>query len=206
MLARLRKYFFSGLAVFLPFVLTVSVCVWALNFAESILGRYLRPFFLDHYDFYFWGFGILVLMLLILLCGFVGANYFGRAMQRMTERIVLKIPLMGSIYPAFKEIAGFLFKEESSRRPQQVVMVEWPCKGMYMIAFLTNQTSERIAAITGKKLFNVMIPHVPNPLVGFVVMVPEEDIVPLPISIEEAVRIIVSGGVVNSDAADSPKN
>ena len=116
----------------------------------------------------------------------------------MAERLVSHVPLLGTIYPAFKEIATFMFRDQS-KHVQQVVMVEWPCKGMYMIAFLTNKTAERINAKAGRKMSHVMIPHVPNPLVGFVVMVPDEDIVPLPISVEEAVKIIVSGGVINGD-------
>ena len=198
MLLRLRKYFLSGLAVFLPLVFAIYVFIWILNFMESLLGRYLRPFFIEYYDFYLWGLGILILLLVVLFCGFCVTHYFGKVIHRVTERIVLRIPLLGSIYPAFREIAGFLFREHASNI-QQVVMVEWPCKGMYMIAFLTNKTAERIAVKAGRKMSNVMIPHVPNPLVGFVVMVPDEDIVPLPISIEEAVKIIVSGGVINGE-------
>ncbi len=198
MMRLLRQYFFSGLAVFVPLALAIYVFVWIMNFAESLLGKYLKPFFLEYYDFYFWGLGIIILVTLILFCGFVIANYFGKALHRVAERIVLRIPLLGSIYPAFKEIATFMFREHS-KNIQQVVMVEWPCKGMYMIAFRTNKSADRIIAKLGRKMSNVMIPHVPNPLVGFVVMVPDEDIVPLPLTIEEAVKIIVSGGVINGD-------
>ncbi|MEI8011444.1 MAG: DUF502 domain-containing protein [Candidatus Omnitrophota bacterium] len=194
----LKKYFISGLAVFVPLALALYVFVWVMNFAEGLLGKYLKPFFIENYDFYFWGMGIIILVAVILLCGFFIANYFGKMIHRAAERIVLRIPLLGSIYPAFKEIASFMFTEHS-RNIQQVVMVEWPCKGMYMIAFLTNKTTDRIAVKIGRKMSNVMIPHVPNPLVGFVVMVPDEDIVPLPLTIEEAVKIIVSGGVINGD-------
>ena len=201
MLHRLKKYFFTGLAVFLPLALAVYVFVWIMNFAERLLGKYLKPFLLEYYDFYFWGLGILLLVAIILFCGFVVTHYFGKVIHRMTEKLVLQVPLLNTIYPAFKEISRFLFRKQKTSI-QKVVMVQWPSPGIYVVAFLTNSTSERIAQYVGRKMCNVMIPSVPNPLTGFVVMIPEEDIVPLPITIEEAVRIIVSGGVVNLESVD----
>ena len=201
---RVKKYFFSGLAVFLPLGLTIYVCIWFLNFTESLVGKYLKPFLLENYDFYIWGLGILVLVVLILFFGFVVTNYFGRAVHRMTERVLMRIPVMGSIYPAFKEIARFIFKEEDPRaRPQQVVLVEWPRPGIYVLGLLTNVTSPVICSAAGKELVNVLIPKVPNPLTGFVVMVPREDVINIPISVEEAVRIIVSGGVLDPHGQNS---
>lgn len=199
---RFKKYFFSGLAVFLPIVLTVYVSIWILNFAESLFGRYLRPFFLEHYDFYFWGLGIVVLVVMVLMSGFLITNYFGRAAHRMGEKILLGLPLAGSIYPAFKEITKFLFREQDGRL-QQVVLIEWPRKGVYSVGFLTNESAPQINALAGKRMCNVLIPSVPNPLTGFVAIVPEDEIIPLKTSVEEAVKIIVSGGVVNPVIADA---
>ncbi len=198
MLRRIKKYFFSGLAVFLPLALTIYVCVWVLNFAESIFGSYLRPFFLENYAFYFWGLGIFTLLLIILLCGFLITNYFGRSMHRMAEQMILKIPVVANIYPAFKEIAGFLFREDDGRvrRPQQVVLVEWPRKGCYCIAFLTNTAPEEVCTVAGREMLSVLVPTVPNPITGFVVMIPKDEIIVLKMTVEEAIKIIVSGGVV----------
>jgi uncharacterized membrane protein len=196
MLRIFKKYFFSGLAVFLPIGLTIYVFIWVLNFAESIFGRYLRPFFLDYYDFYFWGLGIIALLAIILLCGFLVTNYFGRSLQALTERILLKIPLMANIYPAFKEITEFIFREKA-KTFQQVVLVQWPSPGLYALGFMTNKTPDVICQKVGKELCNVLIPHVPNPVSGYIVIVPRESIIPLPLSVEEAVKFIVSGGVVD---------
>ena len=204
MFRRLKKYFFSGLAVFLPLVLAIYVFVWLMNFVESLLGKYLKPFFLEYYDFYFWGFGILVLVLLILFSGFLITHYFGRVMHRATEKLVAQVPLLSMIYPAFKEISKFFFQEKA--RFEKVVLVEWPSKGMYVIGFVTNPATPRISDKIGKKLFNVMIPNVPNPLTGFVVMVPEELMTPLDITVEEAVKIIVSGGVINLEHIESAED
>ncbi len=204
MFQRLKKYFFSGLAVFVPLALAVYVFVWVMNFTESILGKYLKPFLLEYYDFYFWGIGILILLLLVIFSGFIITHYFGRVAHRMAEQVVLRVPLLGSIYPAFKEISKFLFREQLPGA-QKVIMIEWPRKGIYMVAFLTNTTTQRIIDKAGRKLCNVLVPTVPNPLTGFVTMVPEEDITYLPLSIEEAVKIIVSGGVINGDEPPNPE-
>jgi len=198
LLRLLKKYFFSGLAVFLPLSLAIYVCVWLMNFTESLLGKYLRPFFIENYDFYFWGLGIIVLVTIILFCGFLVRQYFGLAFHRATERLVLRIPLLGTIYPAFKEIAAFLFREKATHI-QQVVMVAWPSDHAYVLGFLTNTTASKLSDKVSRKLYNVMIPKVPNPLTGFVVMMPEEKIIRLDISVEEAIKIIVSGGVINGE-------
>jgi uncharacterized membrane protein len=121
-------------------------------------------------------------------------------MHRTTEKLVLQVPLLGMIYPAFKEISKFFFQEKA--RFEKVVLVEWPCKESYVIGFLTSSTTVRISNKVGKKLSNVMIPKVPNPLTGFVVMVPDELITSLDITVEEAVRIIVSGGVINLEQVE----
>ncbi|MBF0485915.1 MAG: DUF502 domain-containing protein [Candidatus Omnitrophica bacterium] len=206
MFSRLKKYFFTGLAVFLPLVLTVYIFIWVLNFAEGLLGHTLKPLFLEYYDFYFWGLGILILLAVILFCGFLATNYFGRAAHSFAEKIVLRVPLMASIYPAFKEIANFMFREKATF--QQVVLAEWPSKDTYVVGFLTNTTAARISEKAGRKLLNVMVPHVPNPLTGFLVVLPEDRVQYLDITVEEALRIIVSGGVVNADPitkSDDPK-
>lgn len=204
MLRRLKKYFFSGLAVFLPLALSIYVFVWLMNFLESVLGKYLKPFFLEYYDFYFWGFGILILVLLILFSGFLITQYFGKMMHRSTEKMVLGVPLLGRIYPAFKEISKFFFQRKAPF--EKVVLLEWPSKGTYLLGFLTSPTSPRISDKIGRKLSNVMIPNVPNPLTGFVVMVPDELITPLDITVEEAVKILVSGGVINLENIESAED
>ena len=157
----------------------------------------MRAFFIEHYDFYFWGFGIIVLLLVILACGFLITNYFGRALHRMAESFLFNVPFVNSIYPAFKEIAKFLFRDEpAEKKVQHVVMVEWPRKGSWSVGFMTNVAPEEVSRKAGRDLVNVLIPTVPNPLTGFVVMVPREDVVPLDMKVEDAVKIIVSGGVL----------
>lgn len=191
----MKKYFFSGVAVVLPLALAVYVFIWLLNFVDGLLGRYLKPLLLEYYDTYFWGTGIVLLVILTLLSGFLITQYFGRVGHRMMEKMVVQIPLLGLIYPAFKEVSQFFFQEKTHF--ERAVLVEWPRQGAYLLGFVTNPTTSKISDKVGKKLTNVMIPNVPNPLTGFVIMVPDELITPLDITVEEAVKIVVSGGVIN---------
>jgi uncharacterized membrane protein len=205
MVNRLKKYFFSGLAVFLPLGLTIQVFLWALKFADNILGNSLRPYFEKRYDFYFPGLGIVLLVVIIFLCGFLVTHYFGRVIHRGIESLMMRIPIIATIYSAFKEVAKFLFKEEDlvNKGPQQVVMVQWPGLGVYTIGFLTNQTPNVICDAAGQKLVNVLIPTVPNPITGFVLMFPLDQVKRLDMSVEDAIKIIVSGGVVDPYAISS---
>jgi uncharacterized membrane protein len=139
-----------------------------------------------------------------LFSGFLVTQYFGKVIHRATEKLVSRVPFLSMIYPAFKEISKFFFQEKA--RFEKVVLVEWPSKNTYAVGFLTNPTTPRISGKVGKKLSNVMIPNVPNPLTGFVVMVPDELITPLDITVEEAVRIIVSGGVINLENVQSTED
>jgi uncharacterized membrane protein len=197
MFRRFKKYFFSGLAVFLPLALTIYVSIWALNFAESLFGKYLKPFFLENYDFYFWGLGIFTLVAVVLFCGFVVTNYFGRSIHRFAESLVLRVPLASNIYPAFKEVAKFLFSDRPGKQFEQVVLVEWPSPGLYALGFVTNKSPAVMCEKVGKELCNVLIPHVPNPMSGYIVIVPRDAIISLPWSVEDAVKFIVSGGVLD---------
>src|SRR5206468_2502553 len=111
------------------------------------------------------------------------------------ERFLLNIPFFKQVYPALKEISFFIFKRDKVNF-KQVVLVEYPRKGLYSVGFITNETSKRISAAVDKELKNVFIPHSPSPLSGFIVLVPKEDIIFVNLSVEEAFKFVISGGVV----------
>ena len=196
MWSRLRRYFVSGLVVFLPLALTVYLFILTLDVADSIFGKYIEPYFFREFGFYFQGISIVILLLIILLIGFLATNFFGRKIHNIFERVILKLPFFRQVYPAIKEISVFLFARE---RPafKQVVLVEYPRKGVYSIGFLTSDTSRRLAQYMGKEMCNVFVPSAPGPLTGYVLMVPKEELAFPEVTVEEAVKLIVSGGVVN---------
>ena len=196
MFSRLRTYFLSGMVVFLPVALTIYLFIIALDFADGFLGKFLQPYFMERFGLYFHGLCILLGVYIIILIGFFVTNFFGKKIHAFFERILIKLPFFRQVYPAFKEIAMFLFSREKMAF-KQVVIIEYPRKGLYSFGFLTNEMIEKINKITRQDLCNVFMPSAPGPLTGYVIMVPKKDVVYTDLSVEETVKFIISGGVVN---------
>jgi len=195
MFNNLRKYFISGLVVFLPIALTVYLFFLAIDFTDTFFGKLFAKFGLELGAIR--GLSIVVGIYIIILIGFFTTNFLGRKIHNFFERLVLKLPFFKQVYPALKEMAIFLFTRERLTSFKQVVVVEYPRKGIYAIGFLTNDSSKEICDSTHKDLCNVFIPSSPGPLTGFTVLMPKKDIVYTKITIEDAFKFIVSGGVVN---------
>ncbi len=197
MINRLKRYFISGLIVFLPLALTVNLFVLAVDFADGLLGKYLEPYFFEQFGFYFRGLSILIGIYIIILFGFFVTNFLGQRVFQYFEKLLIKLPFFRQVYPAIKEIAVFLFSSDRFKSFKQVVLVEYPRKGIYTFGFLTNDSADKICELTKKDMCNVFMPSAPGPFTGYVIMVPKKEIIFTNISIEEAVKFIVSGGVVN---------
>lgn len=197
MIGRIRKYFISGLLVFLPLAITVYFFVWVVNFADGLLGRFLEPIIYEKFGFYIPGLGIAVGVYLIILTGFFVANYLGKKIYDFFEKLLLKFPFFRQVYPAIKEIAHFIFAQDKFSSFKKVVLIEYPRKGIYAFAFLTNDSSKRMTEKIGKDLCNVFVPSAPGPLTGYVILVPRKEIIFTEMTVEEAMKFIVSGGVLN---------
>lgn len=200
MFTKLRKYFISGLVVFLPAALTVYLFWAGIEFADGLLGKYLEPYLAKNFGFYFHGLSIIVGVYIIILIGFFVTNFLGRKIYDFFERILVRLPFFKQVYPALKEMAIFLFSRDQLKSFKQVVLLEYPRKGIYSFGFLTNDSSPVINELVKKDMCNVFVPSAPGPLTGFVMMVPRKDIVFTNIRIEDAFKVIVSGGVVNPHA------
>jgi uncharacterized membrane protein len=195
-MGKLRKYFFSGLVAFLPVALTAYFLFIIITFSDGLLGKYLKPKFQEQFGFYPPGISIIVGVCIILVIGFFVTNFLGRRIYAFFENLLLKLPFFKQIYPALKEIALFLFSRDKLAF-KQVAIVEYPRKGIYSIGFLTNDSAQLIKDELRSDLCNVFIPTAPGPLTGFVVMVPKKEIIFPDISVEETIKFIVSGGVLN---------
>jgi uncharacterized membrane protein len=197
MMKRLKSYFVSGLIIFLPLALTINLLIITFNIADGFLGKYLQPYFAREFGFYVKGISILVCLSLILFIGFFAANFLGRTIYPVFENMFLKLPFFKQVYPAFKEIAMFLFSREKFTF-RQVVLIEYPRQGLFSVGFLTNEASAAVADKTGRDLCYVFVPHTPSPLTGFLTLVPKEELIFPDVSVEEAIKIIVTGGVIKS--------
>lgn len=195
MFGNIRKYFISGLVVFLPIALTVYLFYLAISFTDKFFKEFFEKLGFGFGDYY--GLSIVIGIGIIILIGFITTNFLGRKIHGFFEKIVLKLPFFKQVYPALKEMAVFLFARERLSSFKQVVLIEYPRKGLYAMGFLTNDSSHEICDKIGKELCNVFIPSSPGPLTGFTILVPKKDVTYTQISIEDAFKFIVSGGVVN---------
>ncbi|OIO36888.1 MAG: hypothetical protein AUJ74_00650 [Candidatus Omnitrophica bacterium CG1_02_44_16] len=196
---RKKKYFFTGLLIVLPILITVYLFISLFAFFDNILGRYISRLTLALFGYKIPGLGLLVFAAIIFFTGFFATNFIGRKFLRYMESFWFKFPIVKKVYPAAKQITHFLFGEKLQGRFQKVALAHFPNKDCYSICFITNETTESIKAKTGKDLMNCLIPAVPNPITGYLLFIPREDLIFLDMSVEEAVKIIVSGGVLNPE-------
>lgn len=194
---KLKRYFISGLIIFLPLALTIYLLVLTFNFADGILGKYIEPYFSREFGFYFRGFSILICLALVVLIGFLASNFIGHKLYPIFEGMLLKLPFFKQVYPAIKEIAIFIFSREKLTF-RQVVLVEWPRKGVYAIGFLTNEVPKKVGDTVHQDLCYVYVAKTPSPLSGYLTMVPKKELIFPDITVEEAIKILVTAGVMRT--------
>lgn len=186
----LKRYFITGLLVITPIWGTYLVLSTLLKFLEGFLGDFLKSMG----RFYFPGMGIISLLILILLVGLIATNYFGRKVVSLWESLMTKVPLVRNIYTVFKHVVDTV-SLQGKEHFRRVILVEFPRKGIYSMGFVTGITRGEVQDLTEERVVNVFIPTTPNPTTGFFLFVPENDIIPLSISVEDGMKMIISGGL-----------
>ena len=139
---------------------------------------------------------MILTLLLMMLTGLIVANFFGRRLVSAWESILSRIPLVRSVYGAVKQITASLFSD-ASQSFREVVLVEYPRRDLWMLAFVTGDTPNKFKAEVGEELINIYVPTTPNPTSGFYLMIPPKDVIRLNIPIEVGLKMILSAGVVN---------
>lgn len=203
---KIRDNFIAGVAVILPIIITI----WVFTFLYRWVSRRLiypltqlfTPYFVNPYLEHSVSIAIFLLLILgIIAIGMATRIIILRRIFASGEKVFFKIPFVGRIYVALKQISqAFLGRKRVAF--QSVVLVEFPRKGMYSMGFLTAENKGEVEEKTGKKLFNVYIASVPNPATGFFYLVPEEEIITLKMSVEDAMKLIISGGAVTPHNVD----
>src|ERR1051326_2231631 len=187
----LRTWFLTGLLVLAPSAITMWVLFRLLNWVDNLLGRYLRFAALDYHRIP--GLGLLTTALLLLIVGFVAARE-GRV-ARLWDRLLPRSPGVGIVYGSTKSLGeAFLSQKEETFR--KVVLVQWPHPGIWRVGFLTGHVAQHVKDRIGQDVSCVFVPHTPNPASGFVHYVPKQDLVELDWAVEDGLKVIVSGGVV----------
>jgi len=184
----MKNYFLSGILVVVPIVITILVLRAIFNFLDELLLPYLMP------QFGYWipGIGILIIVLGIYLVGVLVTNFIGRKFIYLGEKIVLNIPIAKSIYSSVKQIME-TFSFQGDQSGKKVVMVEYPKNHVWSIGLVNGEIAH---PQSGEKLYNILIVAAINPASGFLILVPQREVVHLNITVEDAMKWIVSGGIV----------
>lgn len=193
----LRRYFVAGLLVWLPLVATYVVLSFSIRLIDRtllLLPPQYRPEAIIGFEIP--GLGVILTLVLVILTGLVVANFFGRRLVSAWESVLARIPLVRTVYGAVKQITASLFAD-ASQSFREVVLIEYPRKGIWALAFVTGDTPSKFKKLVDHDLMNLYVPTTPNPTSGVFVMVPKADIQRLDIPVEVGLKMILSAGVVN---------
>ena len=195
---RLRNYFLTGIIVTAPISLTIylawELIGWIDHQVTPLLPAKYNPE--TYLPFSLPGLGLVIMLVALTFIGFLTANIFGRTIIRLGERLVNRMPVIRSVYNVFKQILETVL-QNSSQSFRHVVMVEYPRRDIWALAFVTADTQgEIVRLMDDDDLLNIFVPTTPNPTSGFLLVVPRRDVIPLEMSVEEAAKFIISAGVI----------
>lgn len=223
---RFRSYFLRGLAVLLPTILTIWIFVWGYKFIQENISVYINRgivrliMFLQDGQQYLteenmvrfwvdgWGSiaGFLIALIIVCVVGIVLTSVVGKALWRMIEKFIMNTPFLRQVYPYVKQVTDFLLKpEEQEKLFSRVVLVEYPRKGLWSIGMVTGSGIKKIVDKEKKEFLTVLIATTPSPVTGFVILVPKDEAIDAGMTVEEALRFIVSGGVVSPQLSKGNK-
>ena len=199
---RLRTRFFTGLVIFGPVAVTVYIAWWFIDTVDNWV-KPLVParFWPDSYlPFHVPGFGVVIALIGLTLLGFLAANIAGRTLVGIGEALLDRTPVVRGIYKSVKQIFETVFSQ-SGTQFRKVALVEFPFKGSWSIVFITAEPAAAVAGVLPPgEMTSVFLPCTPNPTTGFYFFIPTADLIELPMTPEDAVKLIVSAGVVQPQA------
>ena len=192
----MKKYFVTGLLIWIPLVITFVVLAWIINTLDQILllvPATVRPeAFLG---FHMPGIGVLVSLLLILITGLAAANFVGQRLVGFWESLLSRIPVVKSIYYSVKQVSDTLLSS-NGQAFRKALLIQYPHQGIWTIAFQTGKPGGDAARHLGDDFVSVYVPTTPNPTSGFFLMLPRKDAIELDMSVDDALKYIISMGVV----------
>lgn len=199
--ARLRGYFLAGILTVAPIGLTLWLFWVLLKFVDSritpLIPQNYNPNTYLHsiVEFEVPGVGLIVLIAALIFVGALTRLLLGRTLVRISENLVNRMPVVRSVYGATKQIVETVLKSQSDAF-RQVVLFEYPRRGSWAIGFVTGQTKGEVQALTADDVVNVFLPTTPNPTSGYLLFIPRRELQPLSMSVEEGIKMIISGGIV----------
>lgn len=210
LMARLRSWFLTGLLVTAPVMLTIYITWLFIDIIDSNVNalipngvRELIEIKAPHIGS-LPGLGLLIGLIVITLIGALAAGFFGRWLIRMGENILNRMPVVRTIYGASKQILETVLTTQSNAF-REVVLVEYPRKELWVVGFVTGSTEGEVGVKIEDETVNVFIPTTPNPTSGFLLFCPKKDLIYLDMGVEDAVKLVVSGGIVTPDMKAAKK-
>ncbi len=199
----LRRYFVAGILAFAPLAITIWAIAWIIQRLDNLLLpralALLMPGLEEPPRIPL--VGALFTLVVILLMGVIARHLFGNEFVRAWERLLARVPVARNIYAAVKQLFEAIFRASDTARFNQVVMIEYPRKGVYALAFTTGETRGRLQDALDDPMINCFLPTTPNPTSGFYLLVPATDVLPVDLTVEEAFKIVMSAGLVTPEAA-----
>jgi uncharacterized membrane protein len=188
-----KRYFLAGLILWAPLSITIWVIAWIFDTLDSVLPIALRSEVL--FGVHIPGFGVLVVVALILVTGFLAANLIGQKLVEFWEALMRRIPLVRSIYSSVKQVSDTILAP-NGQAFRQAVLVQYPRHGSWTIGFVTGTPAQQVAGYLPTDSVSIYVPTTPNPTSGFFLMMPRAEIVELDIPVDAALKYVVSMGTV----------
>ena len=198
LIQRLKTYFLTGLVVASPVGITIYLALAFIN----LIDRNIKPLIPEAYNpetylpFPLPGLGLVFLFFMLTVLGFFAANFLGRYLIRIGERILNRMPIVRSVYNTLKQIFETVISENKGSF-QDVVLIEYPRKGLWAIAFISGENTGEIQAKMKDEVVNVFLPTTPNPTSGFLLFVPKKDVIYLDMTPDEGAKYVISAGLVD---------
>lgn len=192
----LRNYFFSGLLFWFPLGITFLIINFFVQLMDKLIPKSYSPEVL--FGFNIPGFGFVIVFVIILITGLFLTNFLGKYFLSLWNNFLTKIPIISTIYSTIKKLSDTVFKTDNDNF-KKVVLIEYPKKNLWTFAFQTADYRSKIEKTIGEEVVNIYVPTTPNPTSGFFLMLPKSQIKEVDISVDEALKTIISMGIIKPD-------
>lgn len=202
LLSKIKNYFITGIIVTAPVAITIYMSYHLVVWINDVTSRLIpqRWTIGNFVPYAVPGLGLLLLLVVLFFIGMLTTGYVGKFFVRLWEKIIRRMPIVSSIYSLMKQIFE-TFLSQKSRSFSEVVLVEYPRKGLWTIAFVSKErTGGEIENKTGNKTLSIYVPTTPNPTSGFLIFIPEKDVIKLDMSVEEGIKYVISCGIVTPES------
>ena len=200
--AKIRAYLFTGILVTAPVAITFYMAYKFIFWVDRLVGQMMPPklqaYVNDILPFTVPGLGLIILIVVLIVVGMFAAGFMGKFFMRLGEWIVYKLPLISSVYSLLKQVFE-TFLSTKTQAFNKVVLLEYPRKGIWILGLVSSETKGEVKKLLKEEMLNVFIPTTPNPTSGFLIFVPKSETIELDMTVEEGIKFIISGGLVEPE-------